>query len=107
MSKVRYDADLDWDDPPPRSGTILGLGAGRFTGVEVDVIVETPDGQVVGIEVKSATTADRSDARGLRFLAARLGPRFRLGLVLTTGPGSAQLDERIWVTPVSSLWTRE
>ena len=88
----------------------MPLFLGHFrdrSGVEVDVIVETPDGQIVGIEVKSATTADRSDARGLRFLAARLGPRFRLGLVLTTGPGSAQLDERIWVTPVSSLWTRE
>jgi hypothetical protein len=74
------------------------------SGVEVDVVLETPDGQVIGIEVKSATTADRSDARGLRFLADRLGSRFRLGLVLTTGPGTAQLHERIWVTPVSSLW---
>jgi hypothetical protein len=77
------------------------------SGIEVDVILETPDGQVIGIEVTSATTADSSDARGLRFLADRLGSRFRLGLVLTTGPGSARLDERIWVAPVSSLWSED
>ncbi len=74
------------------------------SGVEVDLVVEAPDGRVVGIEVKSATTADQADARGLRFLAERLGRRFALGLVLTTGPGTARLDDRIWVTPVSALW---
>jgi len=73
-------------------------------GVEVDIIIERPDGQIIAIEVKSATTTNQADARGLRFLSDRLGDRLQAGLLLHTGPLTARLSERIWATPVSALW---
>ena len=74
------------------------------SGIEVDIIIERPDGRVIGIEVKSATTTNQADARGLRFLRDRLGDRLQAGLLLHTGPLTARLSERIWATPVSALW---
>jgi len=73
-------------------------------GIEVDIIIERPDGRVIAIEVKSATTTNQADARGLRFLSDRLGDRLQAGLLLHTGPVTARLSERIWATPVSALW---
>lgn len=73
-------------------------------GIEVDIIIERPDGRVIAIEVKSATTTNQADARGLRFLSDRLGDRMQAGLLLHTGPLTARLSERIWAAPISALW---
>lgn len=74
------------------------------SGVEVDVIIERADGSVIAVEIKSATTVNRADARGLRFLRDRLGDRFIAGIVFHTGPLTGRLDDRIWATPISALW---
>jgi predicted AAA+ superfamily ATPase len=75
------------------------------SGIEVDIVVERPDGRVIGFEVKSATTVNTADGRGLKFLRDKLGDRFRLGVVFHTGPLSARLNDRIWALPVSGLWS--
>ena len=46
--------------------------------VEVDAILETPDGRVVAIEVKAGATVRSEDLAGLRHLAQRLGPGSRI-----------------------------
>ena len=74
------------------------------SGVEVDIIIERPDGRVVAIEVKSARSVNRHDTRGLTFLRDRLGDRFQCGVVLHTGPLTARLGERVWAVPVAALW---
>jgi hypothetical protein len=74
------------------------------SGVEVDVIIERVDGSVIAVEIKSATTVNRADARGLRFLRDRLGDRFAAGVMFHTGPLTGKLDDRIWATPISALW---
>jgi len=74
------------------------------SGVEVDLIVERVDGTVIAVEIKSATTVNRADAKGLRFLRDRLGDRFVAGVVFYTGPLTGKLDDRIWFTPISALW---
>ena len=74
------------------------------SGIEVDIIVERPDGRVVAVEVKSARSVDRGDARGLAFLAQRLGDRFVCGILFHTGPLTAHLGDRIWAVPVAALW---
>jgi len=53
--------------------------------VEVDAILETPDGRVVAIEVKAGATVRSEDLAGLRHIAQRLGPRLVAGYVLYTG----------------------
>jgi uncharacterized protein len=77
------------------------------SGVEVDLIIERSDGSVIAVEVKSATTVNQADARGLRFLRDRLGDRLHTGLLLHTGPLIARLDDRVWAAPVSALWQAE
>ncbi len=69
------------------------------------MVVEFGDGSVLGIEVKAAATADRSDARHLIWLRDRLGDRMVGGLVLHTGPHAFPLDDRIRAAPISSLWS--
>jgi predicted AAA+ superfamily ATPase len=74
------------------------------SGVEVDVIIERPDGSVVAIEVKSARSVNQRDASGLKFLRDRLGDRFQCGILFHTGPLTARLGERVWAVPVAALW---
>ena len=78
-------------------------------GAEVDVVIEDGrDGSVVGIEVKSGSRIRSKDRRGLRLLRDTLGDRFKIGVVLHTGPYAARYkdaDERIIALPVDRLWT--
>jgi predicted AAA+ superfamily ATPase len=74
------------------------------SGVEVDIIIERPDGRALAVEVKSARSVNASDARGLTFLRDRLGDRFVCGVLLHTGSITARLSERIWAVPVAALW---
>ncbi|MGO2096765.1 MAG: ATP-binding protein [Candidatus Microbacterium stercoravium] len=73
-------------------------------GVEVDAILETPDGRVVGIEVKSAATVRMRDTAALRMLQEQLGDRFIAGYVLHTGSETRAVGERITAVPMDALW---
>lgn len=73
---------------------------------EVDLIIELADGRIVGIEVKAAATATRSDARHLIWLHEQIGDRLVCGIVLHAGPHSYPLAERIHAAPICSMWTR-
>jgi predicted AAA+ superfamily ATPase len=74
------------------------------TGTEVDLVVETRDGSVIGIQVKSTRTVTARMFRGLEVLRSRLGSRFRMGLVLHTGPDTLPFGDRMWAAPVSCVW---
>ena len=71
---------------------------------EVDVVIETPAGDVAGVEVKAAASLGRADTRGLRFLRDKLGERFKAGVVLYTGARTLRMGERIWAVPLRGLW---
>ena len=73
-------------------------------GPEVDILLETPDGRVVGIEVKAATSVGRRDLHGLRKLRERLGERFACGVVLCARDDVRPAGDRLCVAPVSTLW---
>ena len=73
-------------------------------GLEVDFILESADGRIVGIEVKSAATVRQRDFSGLRHLADRVGEKFRAGLVLYAGHDSLPFGDHMWCTPISALW---
>jgi len=72
-------------------------------GKEVDLVLER-NNRVTAIEVKSATSVDRSDAQGLIWMRDKIGASFHLGIVLYTGTLPYQLDDRIWALPISTLW---
>lgn len=74
------------------------------SGAEVDLVLEHPDGRVVGIEVKATSSPSGDDLRGLRFLADRLGDRFHFGILLHTAPEATRFGPNIAALPVSVLW---
>ena len=73
-------------------------------GVEVDFILERPDGTIVGIEVKAASSVSSRDTKGLRFLADRLGDRFVAGVVLSFMPETTPLGGKLIALPLNVLW---
>ncbi|TKK90480.1 ATP-binding protein [Herbidospora galbida] len=72
--------------------------------VEVDAVLESRQGQVVGIEVKAASTVRPDDFTGLRHLAGRVGSDFVAGIVLHTGTQTFSFGERMLAVPVGALW---
>jgi uncharacterized protein len=74
-------------------------------GQEVDLVLEAPDGRVVGIEVKAGSRVTEADFSGLRALRDQLGEDFAAGIVLNTGTLSYSADDRIFVAPADRLWT--
>ncbi|HET9551762.1 MAG TPA: DUF4143 domain-containing protein, partial [Anaeromyxobacteraceae bacterium] len=74
-------------------------------GVEVDVVLEARRHQLVGVEVKAASSVSAADFRGLRFLQEAVGDRLRSGVVLYTGRETLPFGPRLWAVPVSALWS--
>jgi predicted AAA+ superfamily ATPase len=72
---------------------------------EVDLIIETAGGLVIGIEVKASATVTSSDSRHLAWLRDETGDAFAAGIVLHTGPYVFPLGDRLIAAPVSTLWT--
>ena len=62
------------------------------------------DEAVIGMEVKAASRVRSHDWKGLRLLRDRLGPRFRVGLVMYTGDMPYRLEDRIYAMPIDKLW---
>ena len=71
---------------------------------EVDVIVERPSGEIVGIEVKASATVRAHDFRGLVHLRERVGRRLVCGVVLYAGERSLPFGDRLSAVPLQALW---
>ncbi len=74
-------------------------------GREVDVILETSDGRIIGIEVKAAVDVDEHDFRWLTYLRDRHLDRFVHGIVLHHGRHPQSFGDRLTALPVSTLWS--
>jgi hypothetical protein len=72
--------------------------------VEVDAVLESADGCVVGIEVKAGSTVRTEDLVGLRHLANRLGSRFAAGYLLYPGQQALPFGDRLRALPIGALW---
>jgi predicted AAA+ superfamily ATPase len=91
---------LSWWDAP--------ISVGHFrtgTGDEVDLVVETDDGHVIGFEIKAGTSIHGEDLRGIRALRAKLGNRLTATIILYTGPHAYRHQEGSLVLPLDCLWT--
>ncbi len=71
---------------------------------EVDVVVERPSGDIVGVEVKASATVRTADFAGLRHLRARVGKRMVGGAILYAGAHTLPFGERAWAIPLRALW---
>jgi hypothetical protein len=71
---------------------------------EVDLVLEGPGGDVVGIEVKAAASVGPGDFKGLNALAEMTGKRFVRGVVLYTGERIVPFGSNFLALPMSALW---
>lgn len=88
----------------PRRASLLHMRTAK--GVEVDFVIEDPDGRSAAVEVKSSATVRRSDFKHLATMRDRLGDeRFVRGVVLYAGGERLSFGERLEAWPLSTLWT--
>jgi len=74
-------------------------------GQEVDLVCETDDSRIAGVELKAASSVEDKDFRGLRLLRDKLGSDFVGGVVLYLGPRSYTREDRLHVLPLDRLWS--
>lgn len=74
------------------------------TGLEVDVVLETADGSVAGVEIKAGATVGASDFAALQALRDQLGKRFQSGIVLYLGEHVVPFGNKLWLVPLPALW---
>lgn len=72
--------------------------------VEVDIVLETMSGEVVGIEVKASATLGRNDFKGLERLKNAAKDQFRAGILLYDGDHANTVADNIFSAPIGSLW---
>ena len=76
-------------------------------GPEIDLILESPDGRIVAIEVKAGASPRSEAFRWLEWLRDRLdrqGRDFVHGFVLHTGPSRLSFGDRLTLLPLEALW---
>ncbi|MHB8340260.1 MAG: ATP-binding protein, partial [Mycobacteriales bacterium] len=90
------------------SNGVATLGHWRtHDGAEVDLVIESHGGGVVGVEIKAGSTVRTEDGRHLRALADKVGRDWVGGVVLHLGVQSWAIDRRhrLIAAPVDRLWT--
>ena len=70
---------------------------------EVDLIVHTPDGRVLAIEVKLSASVEDADVRRLHWLRERLGDDCADAILITTGRYAYRRPDGIGVVPLALL----
>ena len=71
---------------------------------EVDIVVESERGAIVGLEIKAAATVSAGDFRGLRKLSTASGHNFKLGLVLYDSENTVPFADNMFAAPISCVW---
>ena len=74
------------------------------TDQEVDIVLEMPSGEVVGIEIKSGANLNRDAFKGLRILENDLGKKFKRGIVIYTGESCVAFDKNMFAIPINKIW---
>lgn len=74
-------------------------------GVEVDFVLENPQGRITGIEVKASATVDGKDFKGLRHLQETEAAIFERGIVLYAGREVVPFGDGLWAVPLSMWWS--
>jgi predicted AAA+ superfamily ATPase len=73
-------------------------------GKEVDFVLEKPNGNLWGIEVKNSDTVSAKDFNGLKLFAELTGKDFQGGIVLYSGKEAVPFGQNLWAVPHYLLW---
>lgn len=90
---------IGWSEQQPTMGHYRDS-----RNTEVDIVLESPDGRVVALEVKASATIQSKDITGLSYLRDRLGDRFIGGYIACTAPQARPIGERLTMLPIGALW---
>jgi predicted AAA+ superfamily ATPase len=71
---------------------------------EVDFVLEKPNGQLAGVEVKIGDRVKQSDFNGLECLQALAKDDFACGAVLYRGRDVVPFGKNLWAVPIANLW---
>ena len=71
---------------------------------EVDIVVESENGAIVGLEIKATATVNAGDFRGLRKLSEASRRNFKLGLVLYDSENTIPFGDNMFAAPISCIW---
>ncbi|MBN1193319.1 MAG: DUF4143 domain-containing protein [Coriobacteriia bacterium] len=80
------------------------MHARTSAGREVDIVLESSDGRIAGVEVKTGSAIGSGDFAGLRALREAVGGRFVQGVVLHTGSAATPFGHGLWAVPMSAIW---
>lgn len=75
------------------------------SGEEVDFILETPDGKIIGIEVKNSSQFSEKSVKGLSQLKEQFKDKFKIGVVLYQGTQILPIEPDIYAVPLAYLWS--
>jgi hypothetical protein len=73
-------------------------------GLEVDLVLEKPSGEIACVEIKHSAQVAPKHFRGLKALKEEVGDKFRSGVVLYGGTEVVPFGEDLFAVPVSALW---
>ena len=78
-------------------------------GHEVDLILETPSGEVAAVEIKATRAPNTSQLDHLAWLRDRLDRvspgAFRAGILLHTGNQNGEVGDRLHLRSIRCLWS--
>lgn len=74
------------------------------TGRETDLVLEDPQGRVVGIEVKASASVGHHDLAGLAELRNAAGTNWVRGIVLHTGTAVTPFSKDLHAIPICAMW---
>ena len=73
-------------------------------GLEVDLVLETYDGDILAFEVKAGSRVPSGGFRALEALRDAAGSAFRLGVTLYMGEQPYRFGDRLIALPIDTLW---
>ena len=71
---------------------------------EVDVVIESGAGQLIGVEIMAKASVHPRDFAGLHKLAELSGEQFIAGFVLYDGNETLPMGPGLWAVPLATLW---
>ncbi len=72
---------------------------------EIDFIIETRDGAILGIEIKAAASLGKSDFKHLEWFRDNIaGKRTFIGIVLYAGENLGSFGKNLWAVPFGAMW---
>ena len=74
------------------------------SGTEVDIILESAAGELVGIEFKATQTLNTDDFKGLKALQELCPQKFKRGIVLYGGQDPLPFGPNMFALPIQTLW---